>query len=275
VRVISREEMDKAPRISKGRLESLYHRYNQREFVHPDPLQFLYHYEGLCDREVAAFVASSLAYGRVAQILKSVSFVLERMTPSPSIFLKRASLQGIRRTFAGFKHRFTTAEKLCAMLVGIKQILERHGSLGECFSAGLKDDDQTILPALCAFTRELTRKTSGRVDHLVPSPVGGSACKRFNLFLRWMVRQDDVDPGGWEDVPQSKLIVPVDTHMHRICLLLGLTTRKQANMATALEITEGFRALAPEDPVRYDFSLTRLGIRRDADLSDCLKWERK
>ena len=263
--------MDQRPRISKGKLEALYHRYNQREFVDPDPLQFLYYHEGLCDREVAAFVASSLAYGRVAQILKSVSFVLERMRPSPSIFLKNACLEAIGKTFAGFKHRFTTAEKLCAMLVAIKEILERHGSLHVCFSAGLKDDDQTILPALCAFTRELTGKTSGRLDHLVPSPVGGSACKRLNLFLRWMVRQDEVDPGGWDNVPQSKLIVPVDTHMHRICLHLGLTTRKQANMATALEITEGFRALAPDDPVRYDFSLTRLGIRRDADLADCLK----
>jgi uncharacterized protein (TIGR02757 family) len=256
--------MDKQPRISKGKLEALYHRYNQREFVKPDPLQFLYHYEGLCDREVAAFVASSLAYGRVAQILKSVSLVLERMVPSPSVFLKHACLEGIGKTFAGFRHRFTTAEKLCAMLVAIKEILERHGSLHVCFSAGLKDDDQTILPALCAFTRELIGKATGRLDHLVPSPVGGSACKRLNLFLRWMVRRDAVDPGGWENVPQSKLIVPVDTHMHRICLRLGLTTRKQANMATALEITEGFRALAPDDPVRYDFSLTRLGIRRDA-----------
>jgi uncharacterized protein (TIGR02757 family) len=256
--------MDKQPRISKGKLEALYHRYNQREFVQPDPLQFLYHYEGLCDREVAAFVASSLAYGRVAQILKSVSFVLERMVPSPSVFLKHACLERIGETFAGFRHRFTTAEKLCAMLVAIKEILERHGSLHVCFSAGLKDADQTILPALCAFTRELIGKATGRLDHLVPSPVGGSACKRLNLFLRWMVRRDAVDPGGWENVPQSKLIVPVDTHMHRICLRLGLTTRKQANMATALEITEGFRALAPDDPVRYDFSLTRLGIRRDA-----------
>ena len=263
--------MDQRPRISKGKLEALYHRYNQRKFVDPDPLQFLYYYEGLCDREVAAFVASSLAYGRVAQILKSVSFVLERMRPSPSIFLTHASVEAIGKTFAGFKHRFTTAEKLCAMLVAIKGILERHGSLGACFSAGLKDDDQTILPALCAFTGELTGKASARLDHLVPSPVGGSACKRLNLFLRWMVRQDEVDPGGWDNVPQSKLIVPVDTHMHRICLHLGLTTRKQANMATALEITEGFRALAPDDPVRYDFSLTRLGIRRDADLTDCLK----
>jgi uncharacterized protein (TIGR02757 family) len=81
-----------------------------------------------------------------------------------------------------------------------------------------------------------------------------------------MVRQDAVDPGGWQNVPKSKLIVPVDTHMHRICLLLGFTARKQANLRTAMEITDGFRAMALEDPVKYDFSLTRLGIRRDTDL---------
>jgi uncharacterized protein (TIGR02757 family) len=264
--------MDKRPRISKGRLEALYRQYNQRGFVQPDPIQFLYQYEDPGDREVAALVASSLAYGRVAQILKSVSLVLERMTPTPFVFLKHTSPERILKTFAGFKHRFTTAEKLCTMLVAIKEILERHGSLHVCFSAGLRDDDQTILPALCAFARELSGKANGRLDHLVPSPVRGSACKRFNLFLRWMVRRDDVDPGGWENVPASKLIVPVDTHMHRICLYLGLTTRKQANMTTALEITEGFRALTPEDPVKYDFSLTRLGIRQDTNLAAFLKW---
>jgi uncharacterized protein (TIGR02757 family) len=267
--------MDKRTKITKERLEALYHRYNQRAFVRPDPLQFLYHYEDQCDREVVAFVASSLAYGRVAQILKSVSFVLVRMGPSPSIFLTEASVRTIGKTFAGFKHRFTTAENLCAMLAAIKAILESHGSLGTCFSAGLDDDDQTVVPALCVFTKKLAGKGGARLDHLVPSPVGGSACKRLNLFLRWMVRQDEVDPGGWDNVPQSKLIVPVDTHMHRIGLRLGLTARKQANLATALEITDGFRAWAPEDPVRYDFSLTRLGIRRDANLWDCLERERK
>ena len=253
--------------INKKRLEALYRRYNRREFVHPDPLEFLYHYENPCDREIVAFVSSCLAYGRVAQILKSVSAVLDRMMPSPSIFLKEASLKTLRQTFCGFKHRFTSGEKLCAMLVGVKKTVERHGSLRVCFSAGLSDDDKTILPAVGAFTKELTRSANGRLGPLVPLPTGGSACKRLNLFLRWMVRQDEVDPGDWQNVPASKLIVPVDTHMHRICLSLGLTKRKQADMTTALEITEGFRIVAPEDPVRYDFSLTRLGIRDDADLA--------
>jgi uncharacterized protein (TIGR02757 family) len=257
--------------IAKDRFEDLYRQYNRREFVHPDPLEFLYGYDDLCDREIVAFVASSLAYGRVAYILKSVSSVLERMAPSPWVFLKRASLRSMRQTFSGFKHRFTNDQKLCAMLFGVREVLERHGSLHACFSACSNDDDDTILPALSAFTSEVRVLADDNLEHLVPSPTKGSACKRLNLFLRWMVRSDEVDPGGWENVLVSKLIVPVDTHMHRICQLLGLTTRKHADMRAATEITKAFRMIAPADAVRYDFSLTRLGIRKDADLAAFLK----
>ena len=105
---------------------------------------------------------------------------------------------------------------------------------------------------------------------LLPSPSAGSACKRLNLFLRWMVRQDNVDPGGWDSVSPAKLIIPLDTHMHRIGRRLGLTPRRQADLRTAIEITEGFRGICPSDPVRYDFALTRLGIRRDEGVEDFL-----
>jgi uncharacterized protein (TIGR02757 family) len=259
-----------SPVISKDSFERLYRQYNRREFVHPDPLEFLYHYD-VCDREIVAFVASSLAYGKVAYILKSVFSVLEWMKPTPLVFLKQTSLKTMHQTFYGFKHRFTDDQKLCAMLFGMKKVLEHHGSLQACFSAGFNNDDDTILPALSAFTRELSICAGDNLDHLVPSPIGGSACKRLNLFLRWMVRSDEVDPGGWENVPASKLIVPVDTHMHKICQLLGLTARGQADMRAATEITRAFRTIAPADPVRYDFSLTRLGIRKDADMAAFLK----
>ena len=105
-----------------------------------------------------------------------------------------------------------------------------------------------------------------------PSPERGSACKRINLFLRWMVRKDRVDPGGWDKVPRSMLIIPLDTHMYHICTGLNMTCRKSADMTTAVEITEAFRKIAPEDPVRYDFSLTRLGIRKDADPDSFLRY---
>ncbi|MBW2226086.1 MAG: DUF2400 family protein, partial [Deltaproteobacteria bacterium] len=106
--------------------------------------------------------------------------------------------------------------------------------------------------------------------HLVALPEKGSACKRMNLFLRWMVRKDRVDPGGWADVPLSKLIVPLDTHMHKISLQLGFTSKKQANMHAALEITDGFKNFVPDDPVKYDFSLTRFGIREGMDMNSLL-----
>ena len=261
------------PMLNRERLDELYARYNRRAFVHPDPLEFLYDYKDIRDREIVGFVASSLAYGRVAQILKSVSSVFERM-PSPLIFLKHASRKSLLKTFKGFKHRFTTEEEIAMMFFGIKRVIERYGSLHACFTACMNDDNDTIhtiLPALSAFVKELIVESDERRNSLLPLPTRGSACKRLHLFLRWMVRKDEVDPGGWDNVPKSRLIVPLDTHMHRICLALGLTQRKQADMRTAVEITTAFRTIAPDDPVKYDFALTRLGIRNDTDMNAFLK----
>jgi uncharacterized protein (TIGR02757 family) len=150
------------------------------------------------------------------------------------------------------------------MLYGAKRAIERYGSLRECFCQGLRADDETVIPALIAFVRELS-SVCPRPSTLLPSVEAGSPCKRLNLFLRWMVRRDAVDPGGWEEVQASRLVVPLDTHMHRISLRLGLTTRKQASLRTALEVTSAFRSIEPDDPVRYHFCLTRLGIRNDMD----------
>jgi uncharacterized protein (TIGR02757 family) len=254
-------------------LEKLYDRYNRWEYVHSDPLVFLYDYDGIGDREIVGITASSLAYGRVAQILRSVSTVLDAMGPSPSDFLKRASINSLEKTFRGFKHRFTTGEELSRLLYGVKEVIELYGSLNGCFIAGYKDEDETTIPALTSFVKEIRDGAGLGCNSLLPSPADGSACKRFHLFLRWMVRRDAVDPGGWEGVAPSKLVVPLDTHMYRITGALGFTDRRQANGKTALEVTSAFREIAPGDPVRYDFALTRLGIRNDADvesfISEC------
>ena len=254
----------------ENRLCELYETYNRREFVHPDPLEFLYDYEDLRDREIVALIASGLAYGSVRQILRSVRSVLELMD-SPYLFIVHASRESLLKTFRHFKHRFTTGEELARMLFAVKQVIRHRGSLHACFEQGLGKQDETILPAATAFVDELSAAFGGRPRSLLPSPEAGSACKRLNLFLRWMVRRDAVDPGGWDQVPRSKLIVPLDTHMHRIALRMGLTARKQANLRTACEITEAFRRIEPEDPVRYDFALTRLGIRSDLSPEDFLR----
>ena len=254
----------------KSHLEKLYRRYNSRKWVHPDPLEFLYDYPDVKDREIVALIGSSLAYGRVAQILKSVSSVLEKMGPHPRTFLDSAGPKKLNRTFAGFKHRFTTDEELIKMMRGIQRIIKRHGSLRECFLSPLNQDDETCIPALSSFVKDVNYPSNGQCNSLLPLPERGSACKRLHLFLRWMVRKDGVDPGGWDKAATEKLIVPLDTHMFRISTNLGFTRRKNPDMKTAIEITKGFRNLSPDDPVRYDFALTRLGIRNDEDRDDML-----
>jgi uncharacterized protein (TIGR02757 family) len=252
------------------KLEELYARYNRRECVHPDPLEFVYAYARPEDREVAGVIASSLAYGRVAQILVSVGRVLELLGPSPAEFIDDASQRDLAEALKDFRHRFTSGEEVAALLAGIARARGRHGSLRDCFTAGLNSPDD-LAGGLAAFVTELGAAAGGRLPHLLPSPADGSACKRLNLFLRWMVRSDNVDPGGWSGVRASMLVVPLDTHMHRIARGLRFTQRNDTSWRTAAEITTAFRRLAPADPVRYDFALTRLGIRRDARLDELLE----
>jgi len=212
-----------------------------------------------------------LAYGRVAQILKSVASVLESLAPSPSECVLNSSKRDLERLLSGFKHRFTTGAQLTGVLHGVGGAIREYGSLNACFTSGLSAGDPTVLPALELFTAEISRLGRCSCHYLLPAPSKGSACKRLNLYLRWMVRSDEVDPGGWKGVSPSLLVVPLDTHMHRAGTALGLTSRGQATLRTALEITEGFRRIAPEDPVRYDFSLTRLGIRSETSLDEFLQ----
>jgi len=247
-------------------LDDLYGRLNRRRYVHPDPLKFLYAYPRIRDREIVALVASCLAYGRVAQILRGVSDILERIGPEPAACLAVSTADSLRCMMRGFKHRFNTDRHVAAMLIGAARVIAQYGSLEACFRSGMDDRDDAITPALKAFVSRLTDAAGDGCGHLLPDPARGSACKRLCLMLRWMVRKDRVDPGGWSGIPAAKLVVPLDTHMHKIALGLGITKRKSADMRTAVEVTEAFRTLAPGDPVRYDFALTRLGIRSEMDV---------
>lgn len=250
--------------VMKDWLDAQYDKLNHRRFVHPDPLECLYRYDNQADREIVALIAASLAYGQVRQILKSVSDVLTRMGASPYTYLMNESAGRIQQDMSGFVYRFARDCHITALLSAIQKILGKHGSLNRCFQACVAEGDPTVFPALCRFSGEMYEASgSGEAGHLLVCPEKGSACKRMNLFLRWMVRKDRVDPGGWDGISPSMLIIPLDTHMFRICRKLGLTDRKQANMKTAIEITGAFRRCSPNDPVKYDFALTRYGIRKE------------
>ena len=250
-------------------LNRLYTQYNRREYVHPDPLEFLYLYDHREDREVAGLIASCLAYGKVRQILKSVSSVLDVMEPSPYSYLAETPEEEIKSTYQSFVHRFAKGYHLASLLLALKHVIKKYGSVYECFLDGFSNADENILPALTQFIKKLRDSADGEgPGHLLASPENKSACKRLNLFLRWMVRNDQVDPGGWKEIPASKLLVPLDIHMFRISRALGITSRNQANLLTAIEITENFKKWIPDDPVRFDFALTRFGIRDDLNIDD-------
>ncbi len=249
--------------ITKIKLEALYRKYNRREYIYPDPLIFLYDYPDPADQEIVGLLASALAYGRVESILNSVSQALDRLGPHPARQVRGGDFQALRQCFRGFVHRFADGDKTAAMLAGAGRLLREYGSLYHCFAAGVQPDAPNLVPGTIAFCRKLTQGLPVDPGHLIPRPERGSACKRLHLFLRWMVRKDAVDPGGWEGLGRSRLIIPLDVHMHRVARQLGLTRRKGADLKTALEITAGFQRIAPADPVRYDFALTRPGIRRE------------
>jgi uncharacterized protein (TIGR02757 family) len=163
-------------------------------------------------------------------------------------------------------------------------VLVKYGSIERFFLLGYKPTDESTVLALSRFCDSLldmhTGPRSKGLVFLLAGPNHGGAAKRLNLFLRWMVRGDDVDAGLWRSVDRSKLIVPVDVHIARLCKILGFHNHNNVSLKTAVEITRNFAEISPADPVKYDFALSRIGIlenctgrRRDeCDACELLSW---
>ncbi len=234
-----------------------------------DPVSRLHRFAESRDRETAGLIAAAITYGRVESILQHLDQLLECFGPSPADYARHFQRGDDRAFFDRFVHRWTRGADIVELLLRIGRTLRRHGTLEAAFAAGLDPDDADVLPALGGFVDELREPGPGigepsrALRALLAHPRDGSACKRALLWLRWMVRCDDIDPGGWTAVPPRLLVVPVDTHIGRIAGYLGLTARKTFGLAMAREITERLRRLDAGDPVRYDFALCHLGIAGD------------
>lgn len=252
---------------TKGLLEKLYARYNHRVFVPPDPLQFVYRFPDRRDAEIGAFLAAALAYGRVRQIERSLTQLFDRMDGAPCDFTMRLNGAG-RAGLRTFKHRFTTGDDIADLLGLFRRVLDDHGDLEAFFALGYRQEHPTVLPAMSTFCDSLCRlhadahggHVSDGLGYLLASPSRGSASKRLHLFLRWMVRHDEVDVGLWRSIDKARLVVPVDVHMARLCRILGLHDDRTVSRSTAVKITESFAKMEPTDPVKYDFALSRIGI---------------
>lgn len=257
--------MNKSPRL-KSVLDTLYRKYHHRRFVPPDPLEFVYRFQTPHDVEIAAFLASALAYGNVRQIHRSLEHLFT-IIDSPAKFVNGLTLR--KNPLGHFRHRFTSGRDLAEVLLLFQDIYKKFDTLEDFFLEGYDpSQNPDIIESLSSFVRNLhnqyrrrfSRPPGRGVKFLLSSPGLNSPCKRLNLFLRWMVRRDDIDPGPWSRVKPSHLIVPLDTHIFRLTRILGMHRFKSPGLKAARHITREFARLCPEDPVRYDFSLSRIGI---------------
>jgi uncharacterized protein (TIGR02757 family) len=267
--------------ILKPFLEGITERYHRRELLHTDPLEFVHRYENPYDQEIVGLIASGFAYGNVKQIRGAVENALTRIhahSSGPSDFVrkwgsaKRSSKTRapIHSAFDGWVHRFHTGDDLSLLLSLMARTNREYGSLHHLFLEGFEDSLGDALSAQNekwkAWASESALPRGRSFSHLLSSPSDGSACKRWCMFLRWMVRNDSVDPGTWTKIAEKKsiqtkdLIIPLDTHTGRICRKLGLTNAKVLGWKAAVEVTRNLKAADPDDPVRFDFALCRLGI---------------
>lgn len=242
-----------------ARLEALYERYNRPEYIGSDPLKFVLKYQDPADREIAALIASACAFGNVTHICQNVSRALRLMEGQPASWLKSLPEADIYGQFRGWRHRWATGEEMANLLCAARGVILEYGSIGAAWAASIRPSDLDSHDTLVRWISLLDAHGLTLDNSLISRPERHSACKRLHLLLRWMVRCDGVDPGGWADSP-ARLLVPIDVHMLRISRALRFTRRRSADAKTMREVTSRFRRVRPDDPVRYDFSLTRLPI---------------
>jgi uncharacterized protein (TIGR02757 family) len=229
-----------------------------------DPVDCVHGYDRARDQEIVGLIASSLAFGNALAARRSTDRVLAMLGPEPAAMVMDANHTELRRRLRGFAHRIYRGEHLAAVLWRAGQLFREYGTLGDAFAEFHRAGGGDFREGLARFADALRGDTTSRsLRHLVSDPRAGSACKRLVLYARWMVRPaDGIDLGLWPIAP-SELVIPVDTHIHRISRNLGLTDRRTATWATAEEITDALRKLDPDDPVKYDFALCHLGVSRE------------
>ena len=253
---------------AKSTLELLYLQFDQRRDI-VDPIQRVHNFRQGQDREVVGFCAAALAFGRVASVLKSIDALLAVMGDSPAQFVRQFDAADHRRTIGSITHRWIRGEDLLALLLILRRMLVTSGSIEAFFNEGYDAKTPDIENALESFTSRALdvnldsvygRATRRNVSYFFPRPSKGSACKRLNLYLRWMVRRDQLDLGVWTTVRSSQLVIPLDTHTIRVGQCLGLTNYRSPGWAMARDITNTLRRFDPIDPVKYDFSLCHISM---------------
>lgn len=245
----------------KAFLDSKVERFNRPDFIANDPIAIPHQYTKKQDIEIAGLMAAVFAWGQRKTIINKSREFLSLMGNEPHRFVLEHNVDDLK-PFQHFKHRTFNGTDALYFLHFFRWFYAQHNSLEKAFVSGseLKDIETGLIYFFDQFF-SLPDHPKRTYKH-IPTPTRKSACKRLNMFLRWMVRKDakGVDLGIWSIIKPSQLICPCDLHVDRVARNLGLITRKQIDWKTAIELTRGLRKLDPEDPVKYDFALFGIGV---------------
>jgi uncharacterized protein (TIGR02757 family) len=255
----------------KHLLDELYEKY--KNSYENDPIVFPHRYKNEEDIEIVGLIASSLAYGRVELFMPIIEKILSKMGNSPAEFIRNFDITNDIKCFEGIYYRFYKEIDIIALIYCLSKALKEWGSLKKLFISK-KNTSGTIKEALIQFRDEIIKHALSNpylenTRSMLSSPAKNSACKKLNLFLRWMVRDKDIDFGIWKEVGKDNLIIPLDTHVGRISRCLGLLTRKNDDWKAAEELTQSLKKFDSEDPVKYDYALCHIGIDRICNSNNC------
>ncbi len=241
----------------KNFLDEMYIKYNKESFIEKDPIQIPYIFSLKEDIEISAFLTSIISWGNRKMIINNANKLISIMGNSPYDFIINANEKHINRI--SFVHRTFNSYDLKFFIFSLKNIYLNHGGLERVFL--LKRNEDKMFESINRF-REIffSIEYPKRTLKHISNPLKKSSCKRINMFLRWMVRDCNVDLGLWKNIPTSKLSCPLDTHSLRISQKLGLIKRKYNDIITLNELDKNLRLFDPNDPVKYDFALFGLGV---------------
>jgi uncharacterized protein (TIGR02757 family) len=252
-------------------LEKYYTICHQAVFVEDDPISIPHRFSTRQDIEIMGFFAAILSWGQRVTIINNCRKLSALMDERPFEFIQHHSQKDLR-PLESFVHRTFNSTDLLGLIAFFRQYYSTNESLQEAFSNGISAGDEHVGPGIQHFHDLImhTETTAARTKKHLPAPSGKSTCKRINMYLRWMVRQDDagIDFGIWKNILPSQLICPLDVHVERHARRLGLITRKQTDWQTALELSKRLRQIDPVDPVRFDFALFGMGILEKKGLMD-------
>ncbi|MDR3665706.1 MAG: TIGR02757 family protein [Ignavibacteriaceae bacterium] len=250
----------------KDKLENHYKAFGKSK-ISPDPLEMLHIFENDMNKEVMGFISSIYAYGNIKQIIRSQEKILMSSEYNPYKFILNLSHKDENK-LSFITHRFYTGNDTIKLFRTLSYIYNEYGSIKNHFLKYYTQNDKNLKNAIEGFSSSIInflikkKALTQGTRFMFPLPSAGSACKRMNLFLRWMIRKDELDFGIWDEIPTSKLIIPVDTHIARICKELKLTKLNNVSWKMAEEITDNLRKFDPNDPVKYDFAICHIGMRK-------------